>query len=882
MPNRWTGNFDVVIQAGLAAVNGFLAVHHREERYPHGMRFNLPLPARDSDTSDSGDGGGGLDTLHPGGLVGWHLPSHFRTRGLLELQIGSPMLVLPDEPGDSRVTIEYPAMAHFAARPDSRPAPEFAHFRLYATVDVDQVIGPGDSLLEIALSSDDVELECRPAPFETMTPEDANRIAQIARMILYDGFGPVNLIVETGGDSDFAIRHWRFKMLYGEESAAAVLVNLGDRVPTEADRAGVTETFIRSRNDVSVALGRDFIVATLQRLAEGWMDELRLSVSIPSIPIPVPGPITGTTLCSVTFGLEPETAAIELREGSFRVEIAGQVSPTVTASAPDWDIAMDHCRNWFHGFGWTVRQDFELRTWMDTIVLRAQGDPTIEVDADDIRAVLEAAEALDFFGEIRSYVSEALSSVEAGGTAAIQEMLYGLESLVRDGLQMPGVTLHWASVSIDPDGVLLHSTPRFSGGFGDPVVSFTSRLLPGDISNRILELDGFASWIPGGRIQRYRWQGMGADGEVVEEIADNQFLARIEVPVGTAGWPPSHWCLEVTGYQPDMRGTMREVSGSVCGFAAVQPPIVGIFGHTGIAVATAGGDVMGYFDPWEGGAQKRFDSGCYLLLHFGGPQPGTSLRRVSDCLAKRQQDGLIVLPLVILGKPPNRKQRKSYPGFAWTDDPVRVWRRHFKPKGGEATLLVGPTGDLLWRHNGPADRKSLEAALDKHLRPTGRRPQWRPQRPRIRHGVTAPDFLFDYMDDRKVPLRRFRGRQVILNFWTTWAKGCLEELRRLDALARKTGGRKRLILAINDGESPRKAAAFLKKNKISLKLVTDPERQIASRYKVSTWPTTLVLDPQGRIAKLNLGRRPQPPVGQKAVGKSGQQTGKRTATKTRN
>jgi peroxiredoxin len=130
---------------------------------------------------------------------------------------------------------------------------------------------------------------------------------------------------------------------------------------------------------------------------------------------------------------------------------------------------------------------------------------------------------------------------------------------------------------------------------------------------------------------------------------------------------------------------------------------------------------------------------------------------------------------------------------------------------------------------------------------------WRHASARAEHRGPAPDFLFEHAGGRSVALRRFRGRHVVLTFWTTWAEGCLPELRRLDALARGKDPRHLLVLAIADGERACDAARHLDAAGIALKLVADPERHIASRYAVSCWPTTIALDLDGRVSAVSLG-----------------------------
>src|SRR5688572_15017036 len=48
----------------------------------------------------------------------------------------------------------------------------------------------------------------------------------------------------------------------------------------------------------------------------------------------------------------------------------------------------------------------------------------------------------------------------------------------------------------------------------------------------------------------------------------------------------------------------------------------------------------------------------------------------------------------------------------------------------------------------------------------------------------APDFELPDLDGRKVKLSSFRGKTVVLNFWTKTCRPCLEEMPSLASLAK--------------------------------------------------------------------------------------------------
>jgi thiol-disulfide isomerase/thioredoxin len=53
---------------------------------------------------------------------------------------------------------------------------------------------------------------------------------------------------------------------------------------------------------------------------------------------------------------------------------------------------------------------------------------------------------------------------------------------------------------------------------------------------------------------------------------------------------------------------------------------------------------------------------------------------------------------------------------------------------------------------------------------------------RARQGVPAGDFQLRALDGRMVRLSDYRGKVVLLNFWTTWCPACVGEMPALNAL----------------------------------------------------------------------------------------------------
>jgi thiol-disulfide isomerase/thioredoxin len=65
-----------------------------------------------------------------------------------------------------------------------------------------------------------------------------------------------------------------------------------------------------------------------------------------------------------------------------------------------------------------------------------------------------------------------------------------------------------------------------------------------------------------------------------------------------------------------------------------------------------------------------------------------------------------------------------------------------------------------------------------------------------RKPVPAADFQLRTLDDKRVRLSDYRGKVVLINFWTTWCTACIGEMPALIALQKRHGD-KLVILGVS-------------------------------------------------------------------------------------
>lgn len=80
--------------------------------------------------------------------------------------------------------------------------------------------------------------------------------------------------------------------------------------------------------------------------------------------------------------------------------------------------------------------------------------------------------------------------------------------------------------------------------------------------------------------------------------------------------------------------------------------------------------------------------------------------------------------------------------------------------------------------------------------------------------VEAPDFSLPDLSERKIRLKDFRGKVVLLNFFATWCVPCRLEMPAMERLHRAYKDKGLVVLAVDIRESAKTVRAFTQDGKI--------------------------------------------------------------------
>lgn len=112
----------------------------------------------------------------------------------------------------------------------------------------------------------------------------------------------------------------------------------------------------------------------------------------------------------------------------------------------------------------------------------------------------------------------------------------------------------------------------------------------------------------------------------------------------------------------------------------------------------------------------------------------------------------------------------------------------------------------------------------------------------------AAAFELPRADGSRTSLADHAGRAVLLHFWATWCAPCRRELPALEALRAALEPEGLSVLAVSvDGGSGEAVARFAAGRAPGLDVLLDPREEVARRYAVGAYPTSVVIDRQGRV-----------------------------------
>lgn len=120
-------------------------------------------------------------------------------------------------------------------------------------------------------------------------------------------------------------------------------------------------------------------------------------------------------------------------------------------------------------------------------------------------------------------------------------------------------------------------------------------------------------------------------------------------------------------------------------------------------------------------------------------------------------------------------------------------------------------------------------------------------------GKGAPPIELELLDGSSFRLADRRGKTVVLDFWASWCGPCLQTMPQVDEVAREFADRGVQLVAINLEETPERIKAAMERLQLEMAIALDKDGRIAERYGATSIPQTVIIDREGKVARLFVG-----------------------------
>lgn len=126
----------------------------------------------------------------------------------------------------------------------------------------------------------------------------------------------------------------------------------------------------------------------------------------------------------------------------------------------------------------------------------------------------------------------------------------------------------------------------------------------------------------------------------------------------------------------------------------------------------------------------------------------------------------------------------------------------------------------------------------------------------ITEGAEAPDFTLKTIDGKDLALSSLRGKYVVIDFWGSWCGWCIKGFPEMKKYYARYKDRLEILgVDCNDPEDEWKAA--VEEHALPwLHVRNEGNPDVSILYGIEGYPTKIVVDPEGLIAKVVVGEDP--------------------------
>lgn len=119
-------------------------------------------------------------------------------------------------------------------------------------------------------------------------------------------------------------------------------------------------------------------------------------------------------------------------------------------------------------------------------------------------------------------------------------------------------------------------------------------------------------------------------------------------------------------------------------------------------------------------------------------------------------------------------------------------------------------------------------------------------------GDAAPDVALDLLDGDSTRLSAFKGRPVVLNFWSSTCVPCLKEMPDVEQVWKSHGG-KVAVVGVDVTDTEAAGRQMVAKTGVTYPNGRDPGAEVFAAFSGTALPRTVFIDADGKIVEVHNG-----------------------------